>query len=404
MTLNVQNAKALTITEGDVKTIHDKDSRLLWGAVGYSTKYEGDTTQKTLSGKNLIDTNALEHTLPFSSTNHGINFTLADDGSITLNGKNDSTGASVFSIYNSTTPLIIAGGTYAGDLHPADNVYRAVSMIVYDGAHYRGFQQASVQSLDASNASCYLQVANGESTQFTDYKIYPQLELGSTATAYEPYCGGTASPNPDYPQDVNVVTGEQTITISADGQQNQAFTVDLDSIELCKIGDYQDYIYKANGNWYKHTEIGKRVLDGTEADWVKGSTGTAQNVYIVEQADAHTYMTSSMTKCDYFTYNDAVYDLGQIGFYFNKKANNVQAIRFGLGTSSDFDTLSEWTTWLSTHNTTVYYALDTATDTQITDTDLTTQLEAIEQWLIRYGYQASVTGDLPIIIDRTELS
>lgn len=33
--------------------------------------------------------------------------------------------------------------------------------------------------------------------------------------------------------------------------------------------------------------------------------------------------------------------------------------------------------WLSTHNTTVYYALDAPTDTQITDTDLLAQLNAI---------------------------
>jgi hypothetical protein len=28
-------------------------------------------------------------------------------------------------------------------------------------------------------------------------------------------------------------------------------------IELCKAGEYQDYIYKDNGSWYIHKEIGK---------------------------------------------------------------------------------------------------------------------------------------------------
>ena len=41
----------------------------------------------------------------------------------------------------------------------------------------------------------------------------PQLEKNSTITSYEPYTGGIASPNPDYPQDIQVVTGENTISI-----------------------------------------------------------------------------------------------------------------------------------------------------------------------------------------------
>ena len=40
------------------------------------------------------------------------------------------------------------------------------------------------------------------------------FEKNSTATSYEPYVGRTTAPNPDYPQDINVVTGEQTVAVS----------------------------------------------------------------------------------------------------------------------------------------------------------------------------------------------
>ena len=40
-----------------------------------------------------------------------------------------------------------------------------------------------------------------------------QLEYGSSVTAYEPYVGGMPSPNPDYPQEVKTVTGENTIDL-----------------------------------------------------------------------------------------------------------------------------------------------------------------------------------------------
>lgn len=40
-----------------------------------------------------------------------------------------------------------------------------------------------------------------------------QLEQGSTATAYEPYVGGTASPNPSYPQPITNVTGDVEVVV-----------------------------------------------------------------------------------------------------------------------------------------------------------------------------------------------
>lgn len=41
-----------------------------------------------------------------------------------------------------------------------------------------------------------------------------QMEYGSTPTSYEPYVGGIASPNPDYPQDIQVLTGDSTVKIT----------------------------------------------------------------------------------------------------------------------------------------------------------------------------------------------
>ena len=39
-----------------------------------------------------------------------------------------------------------------------------------------------------------------------------QLELGSTATAYEPYTGGAPSPSPDYPQEIVTVRGRNLVS------------------------------------------------------------------------------------------------------------------------------------------------------------------------------------------------
>ena len=43
--------------------------------------------------------------------------------------------------------------------------------------------------------------------------------------------------------------------------QEQNYPISLGDIELCKIGNYQDYIYKENGNWYKYEAIGKTLIN-----------------------------------------------------------------------------------------------------------------------------------------------
>ena len=53
-------------------------------------------------------------------------------------------------------------------------------------------------------ANCVLCVTNeypANSNRYVAFK-HPQIELGSTSTAYEPYVGGVSSPNPQYPQAV----------------------------------------------------------------------------------------------------------------------------------------------------------------------------------------------------------
>lgn len=162
-----------------------------------------------------------------------------------------------------------------------------------------------------------------------------QLELGSTATAYEPY-------------------------------QGYSYTISLGALELAKIGTYQDYIYKSAGNWYKHTAISKVTYDGSEA-WSK------VNLAFQTTATSDKSATSGAFS-DYFTFFPTQSGItqgipnGQFGW------NTTKVPTFRYDSCAD---ASAFKTWLSTHNTTVYYLLDTATDTQITDTALIAQLEAL---------------------------
>ena len=63
------------------------------------------------------------------------------------------------------------------------------------------------------NSSSYLLIRVAKNTvSITDFVNKLQIEQGSTATSYEPYTNG-ASPNPDYPQNVKSVTGENSLKI-----------------------------------------------------------------------------------------------------------------------------------------------------------------------------------------------
>ena len=221
---------------------------------------------------------------------------------------------------------------------------------------------------------------------------------------YQPYVGGIPAPNPDYPQPIQVVTGEQTVTIS-DGVDSEDFTISLGSTEFCKIGDYQDYIYKSGDDWYAHKAIGKIILDGSEnwqGNWQNANTPDYWQTYLKSADFTTNYLESTNganTKCSHFTcHGVTVFPRNEVCYALNNSA--TYSLQFKMSTSF-INTVANWQTWLSTHNTTVYYALATPTDAKITDATLVGQLNAVHEWLTRYGYDATVSGNLPLIVDRT---
>ena len=147
-------------------------------------------------------------------------------------------------------------------------------------------------------------------------------------------------------------------------------------VELCKIGTYQDYIYKSGDDWYVHKAVGKVVLDGSEnwADYSEQASGYYMSYETTKGkwGNAASFAVPGRFLSDHFASLGggwAVYNgscLASTGYATYAKITD--------STVSDAATLK---TWLSAHNTTVYYALITPTDTKITDTDLIDQLEAL---------------------------
>lgn len=206
----------------------------------------------------------------------------------------------------------------------------------------------------------------------------------------------TSSPNPDYPQDVRVVTGENTIKITnEDGTEEQSLSLNLGNIELCKIGDYQDYIYKNNGSWYIKKNISKVILNGSE-NWEGGQTGTVSTDYTYFYTNA----IDSLIKTLY--YKAFCNKFKNLNADMSISTNvNTDTISVGSSASSRIRIMikssrlssqspSEFKTWLSTHNTIIYYVLATAQDILITESTLINQLEAIYNTAKSYKTQTHI--------------
>lgn len=206
----------------------------------------------------------------------------------------------------------------------------------------------------------------------TTYKIRTTVLLGNHSAdwqnycgaSYEPYVGGMPSPNPDYPQEI------QNMTIG--------------NLELCQIGDYQDYAYYSEGKWYKHAEVQKIALNGSE-DWYQVvENPNASDYYYITSQDFNSlsaigsYLAElSDTFQNYgtwFLWNTAV---DQEVFSFT--LSGEQRMRLMIKkTRLASATPTAVKNWFSSHPTTIYFSLATATDTEITDTET---LDELNKWL-----------------------
>lgn len=345
-------------------------------------RLNGDTEQQTYSGANLYN-------YADTSATPGSDITTDGNGWITCTYDNSAGTSTHYSNYY-TTPLALTPSTnYALVLE-----IRSVSGTgSFEGGGGNATSQVAAYRVDFGNMTAGSTIvvpilSKSDVTGVNGLRTYFRFNAGQSGSVtvrisvladtsitpetfvYQPYTGGIPAPNPDYPQNINAVTGEQTVTVS-DGIDSEDFAISLGSIELCKIGDYQDYIYKSGDDWYVHKECGKVVLDGSEG-WQRNDANI-----VFTLADAVLYMRDGTAPfSNYFIGQANVTSFGRmednkIGLLESATNNRIIVKYTAMSTASAFKT------WLSTHNTSLYYALAAPTDTKITDATLIGQLNAL---------------------------
>ena len=316
-------------------------------------------------GKNLMPI------LDGTTTLNGITATVAD-GILTLNGTSTasgyikltnglvgSSGASIDSAWlnenvtNDINGKVISFDCLSGTAPTNSWAFRRFSTSAsHDQQWLAIVSDTSTAFTSSASISCLAVFINAGMT-FDNYKVAIQLELGNSASSFEPY-------------------------------QGREFPIDLGSLELAKIGNYQDRIYKNDEKWYVEKQVGKVVLDGTET-WVE--VGAGMTFYTDSISDYS--RSGNIPLSDYF---EGVVNVSGAG----SSSLTDRHIAFGasnLGTQNRFyiKYSGEWAnanalaTWLSTHPTTVYYALATPTTTEITNQTLIDQLEALASASLNQG-------------------
>ena len=159
-------------------------------------------------GKNFIK-------YPYAETSKTINnitFTDNGNGTVTIN----STGASATTYFNMAVqadPILFKQGTYTvNQVYTSSdvqfNIYKADGTTISTGYSERTFTLSE-------DAYVYYFLRINTGAIINNITVYPQVEIGSTATTYEPYNGNTDTiflGDTCYGGVLNVTTGELTIT------------------------------------------------------------------------------------------------------------------------------------------------------------------------------------------------
>jgi hypothetical protein len=236
--------------------------------------YQGQSYEVNL-GKNLFD-------IQNATGTRGNNTVVASSQTITLNSNTSGTETAFYlndvsqisqylaSSYSAARDYKITGlgGSYTLCITLA-NIPSGVGSLVWDVFTNKRTLQYSRSDIADGKITKTITLSSDEyiksvqfytpaTSVFSDFTMTVQIEKGSQATSYAAY---------------------------------------FEPIELCKIGDYQDHIYRSGDKWYARKEIGKILSYAGETistDYASttGSLTTGATIYYVLAAPTDTEITN----------------------------------------------------------------------------------------------------------------
>lgn len=163
-----------------------------------------------------------------------------------------------------------------------------------------------------------------------------------------------------------------------------------------------------NGKWYLKKNVGKVVLNGSE-NWVQheSSTGTLYRYWLRRTELTNVFIdilkateSNLINKVLCNNFSQVLFSNTSYGKFSINTTQGNEFILFNVDNSS-ITSVENWELWLNTHNTKVYYPLETPEYILLNDT-LQSQLTEIYKWVKAYQDQTNISqvnNDLPFIIN-----
>lgn len=265
----------------------------------------GKSEQASTTGKNLLEM------VDGSTDQYGVSCSISD-GVISLSGTSAIESAfGVMFLETNIATILVPGETYTVSINGKfDSSYFQCNQIK-DGYETVLFSigPALVTSKstftvdeDTQIKQVFIGIIPGKPTVNDKFSV--QIELGSTATSYEPYTGGKPSPSPEYPQAIESV-GELSVVSTGKNLLDQSVLLEADGASF-------------DGTWYSASLISlhRKFVDGI---W-KNTHGQAGP------------FTLSL-KCFNSSGNDD--SLGMIIYFLYENGTSTEAIRFRNSQTSE---------------------------------------------------------------------
>ena len=191
----------ITLSGADMLTASDTAEMPLLALTVY-----GKSTQGYAScggepmGKNLLPI------ILKTGTNKGIEYTVNEDSSITFSG------TATESLFLTIGTIYLVAGNYCLSGCPDGGSGSTYQLYIKDGIAYDQGGGTHFKITEDIEVECYFVIYSGTTVNFT---VYPQLELGTVPTPYEPYKG---SPNPDCPVPIESIGDGGSLTVTTCGK------------------------------------------------------------------------------------------------------------------------------------------------------------------------------------------
>ena len=336
----------------------------------------------TRTSKNLLPNTAV------SATDHGVQFTVNSDGSITANGTATGGNASCVVAADLSIPtgdgMIITGCPSGGSSTKYDCRVLADNSTYYNDY---GSGKAIPSGLIITRSIIVIR----QNVTVNDLTFYPMLRSASFSDAsYESYVSDTytvavEADNNAYKGVLNVTIGKLTLThklLEFDGT-----TVGK---RMSAMGSYSEgqvftnaYINVSDGNAYGRSSSG----------WVNGAAGEAAVARIGVWCDSMEWRSSFATSPN----------IPAIGLYVNSSLNLQPRLLFPLAWA--FDTLASVNAWLkgkydAGEPVSILYALKEPVEIQLTPTEITALLGSNIVTADTGNVTVEYTADTKLYIDK----